>query len=135
MGLSTLATCGDVNRNVMCSPNPYGSGGAWEVYRVVTPAVDGWRRDDRLSRIVDWPTRKVVDSREDDEPLYGPTYLPRKFKIAVAVPPLQRRRRLAHDLGLIAVVEEGQAPASTWPSAADMGMTHGEPATFRTWAG
>lgn len=88
--MDTLAACGDVNRNVMCNPNPYQSDIHAEVY--------GWAQklSDYLSPRTNayheiWlDGEKVIDSQETEEeiePLYGALYLPRKFKIGVAVPP------------------------------------------------
>ena len=109
MGLSTLAACGDVNRNVMCCPNP--------VDPEVHGAVIEWCR--RLVERLAPRTRAYEElwlaaapagaDGADEEPLYGATYLPRKFKIAIAVPPSNDVDVLAHDLGLIAVVEGGHA--------------------------
>ena len=145
--LDTLAACGDVNRNVMCNPNPYQSEVHGEVYE--------WSK--RLSRHLAPRTRAyheiwlgdpqagasaVVPPPQDEEPLYGATYLPRKFKIAVAVPPSNDVDVTAHDIGLIAIVDGDPArpgvPVTPAPRLAGfnvsvgggMGMTHGEPATF-----
>ena len=68
--------------------------------------------------------------RADEEPLYGPTYLPRKFKIAIAVPPSNDVDVLAHDLGLIAVVEGGTLAGFDVAVGGGMGTTHSEPATY-----
>ena len=128
--LDTIAACGDVNRNVMCNPNPYPS----EIHA----EVDDWSR--RLSEHLMpnstayheiWlDQKKVADSRDDREPLYGPTYLPRKFKIAVAVPPSNDVDVFAHDLGLIAIVEQGTLAGFNVAVGGGMGMTHGNPATY-----
>ena len=68
--------------------------------------------------------RKVVGGAPDapeTEPIYGPTYMPRKFKIAIAVPPTNDVDVFAHDLGFIAIEEGGAALATTWWSAAAWG--------------
>ena len=67
---------------------------------------------------------------QDEEPLYGPTYLPRKFKIAIAVPPSNDVDVTAHDVGLIAIVEGGRLAGFNVSVGGGLGMTHGEPATF-----
>ena len=73
---------------------------------------------------------KVVSSEEEIEPLYGKTYLPRKFKIAVAVPPSNDVDLYAHCLSFIAIVEEGQIVGYNVAVGGGMGMTHGQPETF-----
>ena len=67
---------------------------------------------------------------QDEEPMYGPTYLPRKFKIAIAVPPSNDVDVLAHDVGLIAIVDDGRLVGFNVSAGGGLGMTHGEPATF-----
>ncbi|MGG4047476.1 assimilatory sulfite reductase (NADPH) hemoprotein subunit [Paenibacillus favisporus] len=131
--LSTLAACGDVNRNVMCNPNPYESEIHSEVY--------DWAR--KLSAHLDPRSRayyeiwldeeKVVDSHDHDveqEPIYGPVYLPRKFKIGMAIPPSNDVDVFSQDLGLIAVVEDGRLAGFNVSVGGGMGMTHGDPATY-----
>ena len=66
----------------------------------------------------------------NEEPLYGPTYLPRKFKIALAVPPQNDIDVFAHDLGFIAMVENGALVGYNVTVGGGMGMTHKAPATF-----
>ena len=128
--LDTLAACGDVNRNVMCNPNPYQSEVHGEVYE--------WAK--RLSLHLAPRTRAyheiwlgeeaVVPPPQDEEPMYGPTYLPRKFKIAIAVPPSNDVDVTAHDVGLIAIVDGGRLAGFNVSVGGGLGMTHGEPATF-----
>jgi len=130
--LSTLAACGDVNRNVMLNPNPYQSEVHSEVYE--------WAR--KISNHLDPRTRayheiwldgeKVVDSREDEEqePIYGKVYLPRKFKIGIAVPPSNDVDVFSQDLGLIAIVEDGKLQGFNVTVGGGMGMTHGDPLTY-----
>jgi len=130
--LTTLAACGDVNRNVMCNPNPYQSEVHAEVYE--------WAK--KISNHLDPRTRayyeiwlgeeKVVDSREgvEEEPIYGPVYLPRKFKIGVAIPPSNDVDVFSQDLGFIAIHEKGKLLGFNVVVGGGMGMTHGDPATY-----
>ncbi|MED1918670.1 assimilatory sulfite reductase (NADPH) hemoprotein subunit [Bacillus thuringiensis] len=130
--LSTLAACGDVNRNVMCNPNPYESEVHQEVYE--------WAK--KISNHLDPRTRayheiwldeeKVVDSRDgvEQEPIYGPVYLPRKFKIGIAVPPANDVDVFSQDLGFIAIHEEGRLLGFNVAVGGGMGMTHGDPTTY-----
>ncbi|NBD25141.1 assimilatory sulfite reductase (NADPH) hemoprotein subunit [Paenibacillus glycinis] len=130
--LSTLAACGDVNRNVMCNPNPYQS----EVHE----QVNEWAQ--KVSRHLEPHTRayheiwldeeKVADSRdgEEQEPIYGAVYLPRKFKIGIAVPPANEVDVFSQDLGFIAIHEEGRLLGFNVAVGGGMGMTHGDSKTY-----
>jgi len=130
--LTTLAACGDVNRNVMCNPNPYQSEVHGQVYE--------WA--EKISRHLEPRTRayheiwldeeKVADSRdgEEQEPIYGPVYLPRKFKIGIAVPPANEVDVFSQDLGLIAIHENGKLLGFNVAVGGGMGMTHGDPKTY-----
>ncbi|SFT24101.1 assimilatory sulfite reductase (NADPH) hemoprotein subunit [Paenibacillus sp. BC26] len=130
--LSTLAACGDVNRNVMCNPNPYQS----EVHE----QVQEWAQ--KVSSHLDPHTRayhelwlneeKVVDSRDgvEQEPIYGPVYLPRKFKIGIAVPPANEVDVFSQDLGYIAIHENGRLLGFNVAVGGGMGMSHGDPKTY-----
>ncbi|MFF2533387.1 assimilatory sulfite reductase (NADPH) hemoprotein subunit [Brevibacillus sp. NPDC058079] len=130
--LSTLAACGDVNRNVMCNPNPYESEVHQEVYE--------WAK--KISNHLDPRTRayheiwldeeKVVDSRDgvEQEPIYGPVYLPRKFKIGIAVPPANDVDVFSQDLGFITIHEEDRLLGFNVAVGGGMGMTHGDPKTY-----
>lgn len=108
--LSTLAACGDVSRNVLAPPIPAFTRAREVVFadcvRVAdaltprTPAYHAIWMDGVQLDLADPVHRGFVD------PLYGPTYLPRKFKVALAIPPLNDVDVLANDLGFIAIVEE-----------------------------
>lgn len=127
--LDTLAACGDVNRNVMASTDPalgplhaaaYGLASALSTR--LLPQTGAYREI--------WLDGEKVAGGEA-EPVYGPTYLPRKFKAVVAVPPSNEVDVFAHDLGFIAIADAAGALAG-WnvTVGGGMGMTHGEPATF-----
>ncbi|WP_151734588.1 assimilatory sulfite reductase (NADPH) hemoprotein subunit [Paenibacillus tengchongensis] len=130
--MTTLAACGDVNRNVMSGPNPYQS----ELHA----EVNEWAR--RLSDHLAPRTpayheiwldgEKVVDSLKgvEVEPIYGPVYLPRKFKIGLAVPPSNDVDVFSQDLGFIAIVEDGKLAGFNVTAGGGMGMTHGDTNTY-----
>jgi sulfite reductase (NADPH) hemoprotein beta-component len=73
---------------------------------------------------------QVVGGAQEDEPILGRTYLPRKFKIAIAVPPQNDVDAFAHEMGLIAIVEGDRLMGYNVAVGGGMGMTHGEPDTF-----
>jgi sulfite reductase (NADPH) hemoprotein beta-component len=128
--MDTIAACGDVNRNVMCNPNPEES----EVHAAVqdvaqalsdhlTPATGAYHEI--------WLDGEKVESSEDEEePIYGKTYLPRKFKIAVAVPPSNDVDIYAHDLSFIAIEGKKGLEGFNVSVGGGMGMTHGQEETY-----
>ena len=128
--LDTLAACGDVNRNVMCNPNPYQSAVHGEVYEWAKRLSLHLAPRTRAYHEIWLSEQPVVPPPQDEEPLYGAAYLPRKFKIAIAVPPSNDVDVTAHDIGLIAIVEDGRLAGFNVAAGGGLGMTHGEPATF-----
>jgi sulfite reductase (NADPH) hemoprotein beta-component len=128
--LDTIAACGDVNRNVMCNPNPHQSqahAAALDLARAIsdhlTPRTGAYHEI--------WLDGEKVVSSEVEEPIYGPHYLPRKFKTVVAVPPSNDVDVFAQDLGFIAITDaKGQVVGWNVTVGGGMGMTHGEPETY-----
>ncbi|TWT17616.1 assimilatory sulfite reductase (NADPH) hemoprotein subunit [Luteimonas wenzhouensis] len=129
--LDTISACGDVNRNVLAASNPRLSRLHAEVY--------GWAK--RLSEAFLPRTRayyeiwldheKLADSGQEEEPIYGKAYLPRKFKMAVAVPPHNDVDVFANDFGLVAIVDDDGALAGfNVLIGGGMGATHGDPKTY-----
>ena len=134
--MDTIAACGDVNRNVMCNPNPYQSkvhAEALEMARTIsahlTPATRAyheiWLTDENGEK------ENVTPSPEPEaEPIYGKTYLPRKFKTVIAVPPSNDVDVFAHDLGFIAIIEDDKIVGYNVTVGGGMGMSHGKETTF-----
>jgi sulfite reductase (NADPH) hemoprotein beta-component len=130
--LNSIAACGDVNRNVMCGANPEQGAAhvaALELARTIsdhlTPHTPAYREI--------WLDGEKIAGGEDEvvEPIYGKTYLPRKFKIVVAVPPSNDVDIFAHDLGYIAVLDDkGGIAGWNVTVGGGMGMTHGEEDTY-----
>jgi sulfite reductase (ferredoxin) len=127
--LTTMAACGDVARNVMTTPAPRRDA----VHRRL--AADA----DMLSRALVPQSRAYhqifLDEAPDDdlvenEPLYGPTYLPRKFKIALATPADNTVDVLTNDLGLIALFEGDTLIGYNIAVGGGLGMTHNRPDTY-----
>jgi sulfite reductase (NADPH) hemoprotein beta-component len=131
--LTTIAACGDVNRNVICNPNPLQShayAAAMEMARTVSdhllPRTPAYRE-------IWLDGEKIAGGEPEDviEPIYGAHYLPRKFKIAVAVPPSNDVDVFAHDLGFIAILDQkNEVVGYNVTVGGGMGMTHGEPDTY-----
>ena len=129
--LDTIAACGDVNRNVLAGTNPHQSGAhaaAYELAREISahllPRTNAWRE-------IWLDEKKVVGGEVEEEPILGKTYLPRKFKTVVAVPPSNEVDIFAHDLGFIAILDEaGKLKGWNVTVGGGMGMTHGETETY-----
>ncbi|MEF3304431.1 assimilatory sulfite reductase (NADPH) hemoprotein subunit [Paenibacillus sp. GYB003] len=132
--LSTLAACGDVNRNVMCNPNPYQSEAHGEVYEWARQISEHLNPRTRAYFEIWLDGEKVLDSQDSEteqEPIYGPVYLPRKFKIGVAVPPSNDVDVFSQDLGFIAILnDDGKLQGFNVTVGGGMGMTHGDPKTY-----
>jgi sulfite reductase (NADPH) hemoprotein beta-component len=128
--LDSIAACGDVNRNVMAPPNPerspvhqrvYNDARAWSEFALPkTRAYHEIWLDEEL----------VAGGEPESEPIYGPTYLPRKFKTAFAVPPSNDVDIFSQDLGFIAIVEDQQVAGYNVTAGGGMGMNHGNVETF-----
>lgn len=128
-GLDTIAACGDDNRNVIATANPLLSPVHAEVSALARRIGDHLLPRTGAYREIFLDAPPVVGD-PDEEPLYGRTYLPRKFKIALAVPPHNDVDVYAHDLGFIAIVESGRIEGYDVLVGGGMGMTHKVPATF-----
>ena len=132
--LDSIAACGDVNRNVMSAANPYLSkahGAAYDLAKKVSDHLlpkTGAYHEIWLDgeQVIGKPAKVAAET----EPLYGTHYLPRKFKIVIAVPPDNDVDIFAHDVGFIAVVEKGEVVGWNVTVGGGMGMTHGETDTF-----
>ena len=135
--MTTIAACGDVNRNVMCSTLPTKSAFHRDVHQISARISDHllpsttayheiWLKEDN-----DKKTKIAGDAVVDHEPLYGPTYLPRKFKITIAIPPHNDTDVYAHDIGLIAIRgSDGQLDGFNVLAGGGMGVTHNNKKTY-----
>ena len=135
--MTTIAACGDVNRNVMCSVIPNQSqfhadvfASAKKINDHLLPSTTAyheiWIKDEN-----DKKTQVAGDAVQDYEPLYGPTYLPRKFKITIAVPPHNDTDVYAHDIGLIAIKgTDGRLEGFNVLAGGGMGVTHNMKKTY-----
>jgi sulfite reductase (NADPH) hemoprotein beta-component len=128
--LDTIAACGDVNRNVIARVNPWQSRSHAEVYGLADAIGTHLLPKSRAWHEIWIDGEQLPGAEEEDEPIYGRTYMPRKFKIAVALPPNNDVDVFAHDLGFIAIEEGGAIVGYNVVVGGGMGMTHGEPDTF-----
>jgi sulfite reductase (NADPH) hemoprotein beta-component len=127
--LDSIAACGDVNRNVMCNPNPVQSKLHQQAYAVAKELSDHLLPHTRAYAEIWLDEEKLLDT-VTNEPVYGQTYLPRKFKMAVSVPPDNDVDVYTNDLGFIAIEENGQLIGFNLVAGGGMGSTHGEVETF-----
>src|SRR5262245_11824962 len=131
--LTTLGACGDVERNVMACPAPHAHTG---VHRQLqeTAAVLASHLAPRTHAYHEiWLNGQAVGpgaGSGETEPLYGKTYLPRKFKTGLALPDDNCIDIFAQDLGLLAIVENGTIAGYNVLVGGGMGMTHGNANTF-----
>ncbi len=127
--LDSIAACGDVNRNVACTSHPSESPIHQEVHAYA----------DKISRLLLPKTRAFYEIWLDEEklaeydetdPLYQDRYLPRKFKIGIAIPPNNDVDVLTNDLGLIAIIEAGKLIGFNIAVGGGLSTTHGNPETY-----
>ena len=150
---STLAACGDINRNVMAPAAPFSRGAypaarqlADDIADLLAPQaaegsyLDLWVDGDLSYRIKPSAPVKVVKARQSEgkvfsgdgaEPLYGDTYLPRKFKVAVTVPGDNSVDLLTQDIGLVLFCDpQGRPQGANVYVGGGMGRTHNKEETF-----
>ncbi len=128
--LDSIAACGDVNRNVLCSAHPKQSAIHEEIFQYA----------DKISTLVLPKThayyeiwldeRPLADKKQEEDPLFKDVYLPRKFKIAIAIPPNNDVDVFANDIGLIAIVENNKLKGFNIAAGGGLGTTHGSEQTY-----
>lgn len=132
--LSTLAACGDVNRNVLAPPTPAYTRAREAVFADCVRVADALRPQTKAYHAIwiDGVQLDLEDPANKDfvDPLYGRTYLPRKFKVAFVIPPVNDLDVLTNDLGLIAVVEDDRLVGYNLAVGGGMGRSHGNEVTY-----
>ncbi len=128
--LDSIATCGDINRNVLCSAHPKQSNIHAEIFAYA----------DKISTLLMPSTRawyeiwldeeKVLDKKEEEDPLYQDRYMPRKFKIAIAIPPNNDVDVFGNDIGLVAIIENDKLKGFNIAIGGGLSTTHGNPETY-----
>src|ERR1051325_8611736 len=132
--LSTLAACGDVNRNVMAAPTPVQTAVRAEMMKDVCRVADALAPRTRAYHSiwidgVEIPTDNPIN-KDFVDPLYGPQYLPRKFKCAFVMPQVNDMDVFTNDQGFIAIVENGKLAGYNLSVGGGMGRSHGNEATY-----
>ena len=128
--IDTVAACGDVNRNVMVTANPVESRAHASVYEWAMRLSNHLKPKTRAYYEIWLDEEHIAGGEAESEPMYGETYLPRKFKVAVALPPHNDVDVFAHDLGCIAVLEDGELAGFNISVGGGMGATHGDATTY-----
>eukprot|EP00475_Leptophrys_vorax_P015445 TRINITY_DN21785_c0_g2_i1.p1 TRINITY_DN21785_c0_g2~~TRINITY_DN21785_c0_g2_i1.p1 ORF type:complete len:1040 (-),score=290.10 TRINITY_DN21785_c0_g2_i1:72-3110(-) len=129
--MDTIAACGDVCRNVMCNVNPGQSEVHREVYKFACDLSNHLTPNTTAYHEI-WLDKVKVAGFQDFEPLYGETYLPRKFKVAIAVPPDNDADVFTNCLGYIAIVDNdsGKLLGYNVTVGGGLGTTHNNPKTY-----
>jgi sulfite reductase (NADPH) hemoprotein beta-component len=129
--LDTVAACGDVSRNVMCAADPDDSALHAEVVEAARTVSDEYLPRTRAYHEIWYGEEKVASSDEEEqEPFYGATYLPRKFKIGFVVPPSNDIDVYTQDLGFIAIDGPDGLEGYNVCIGGGMGRTENEPLTY-----
>ncbi|MGJ8522070.1 Sulfite reductase NADPH hemoprotein beta-component [Carnimonas sp. R-84981] len=129
--VDTIAACGDVNRNVTSTANPNRSRLHHELYELAAHISDHLLPRTRAYHEIFLGEERVHGGPgEVVEPLYTQHYLPRKFKVGLALPPHNEVDVHINDLAFIAIVEDGEIIGANVAVGGGMGSTHGEPETY-----
>jgi sulfite reductase (NADPH) hemoprotein beta-component len=128
--LHSIATCGDINRNVICAAHPKQSpihkevhDFAYKINELLLPKTKAYYE-------IWLDEEKLADKKDEEDPLYQDRYLPRKFKIALAIPPNNDVDVFGNDLGLIAIIENNRLMGYNIAIGGGLSSTHGNPATY-----
>jgi sulfite reductase (NADPH) hemoprotein beta-component len=128
--LDSIATCGDINRNVICSAHPMQSPIHTQVHAYAKTISELLMPKTRAYYEIWLDQEKILDKKEEDDPLYQDRYLPRKFKIAIAIPPNNDIDVFANDIGLIAIIENGTLKGFNIAVGGGLSTTHGNSSTY-----
>jgi sulfite reductase (ferredoxin) len=131
--LTTLGACGDVERNVMACPAPHYQDAVHEQLHETARLIAAHLAPRTSAYHEIWLNGKPVENGAavaDHEPLYGKLYLPRKFKTGLALPEDNCIDVYGQDLGLLAIVRDGEIMGYNVLVGGGMGMTHGNADTF-----
>lgn len=126
-GIDSIATAGDVNRNVLCTSNPVESELHQEAYEWATKISEHLLPKTR-AYVEIWLDGEKLGG--DEEPILGSNYLPRKFKTTVVIPPHNDVDIHANDLNFVAIAEGGKLVGFNVLVGGGLAMTHGDTSTY-----
>lgn len=128
--LDSISACGDVNRNVICAAHPKFSAIHEEIFSYA-PKISALGLPKTKAYYEIWLDEKpLLEKKEEEDPIYQDRYLPRKFKVAIAIPPNNDVDVFANDLGLIAIIENDKLIGFNIAAGGGLGATHGNAATY-----
>ncbi|KNC67891.1 assimilatory sulfite reductase (NADPH) hemoprotein subunit [Pseudoalteromonas ardens] len=128
VGIDSIATAGDVNRNVLCTTNPVESELHQEAYEWAARISEHLLPKTRAYAEI-WLNGEKQETTEE-EPVLGSTYLPRKFKTTVTIPPNNEVDVHANDLNFVAIAEDGKLVGFNVLVGGGLAMTHGDVNTY-----
>lgn len=128
--LDSIAACGDVNRNVVCSSHPQLSPLFEEIHGYADKISTHLLPKTQAYYEIWVEGEKIYEKAAEIDPLYEDRYLPRKFKIAVAIPPSNDVDVFANDIGLIAIIKDGKFEGFNVAVGGGLATTHGNPNTY-----
>jgi sulfite reductase (NADPH) hemoprotein beta-component len=128
IGIDSIATAGDVNRNVLCTTNPVESELHQEAYEWAKKISEHLLPKTRAYAEI-WLDGEKLETT-DEEPILGSNYLPRKFKTTVVIPPQNDVDVHANDLNFVAIAEEGKLVGFNVLVGGGLAMTHGDTSTY-----
>jgi sulfite reductase (NADPH) hemoprotein beta-component len=130
VALDSIAACGDVNRNVTCTANPVQSPIHEQVHAYAAKISQLLMPKTHAYYEIWLDQEQLADKKEEQDPLYQDRYLPRKFKIGIAIPPNNDVDVLTNDLGLIAIIEGNKLKGFNLAIGGGLGTTHGNAETY-----
>ena len=129
-GIDSIATAGDVNRNVLCTSNPVESALHVEAYAWAKKISEHLLPKTRAYAEIWLDGERVETTEKPVEPILGDNYLPRKFKTTVVIPPQNDVDVHANDLNVVAIAENGKLIGFNVLVGGGLAMTHGDKSTF-----
>ena len=128
VGIDSIATAGDVNRNVLCTSNPVESEVHQQAYEWAKKISEHLLPKTRAYAEI-WLDGEKLETT-DQEPILGSTYLPRKFKTTVVIPPQNDVDVHANDLNFVAIAQDGKLVGFNVLVGGGLAMTHGDKNTY-----
>lgn len=128
--LDSIATCGDINRNVTCTSHPSESPIHAEVFSYADQISAMLMPKTKAYYEIWLDDEHLADKKEEEDPLYQNRYLPRKFKIGIAIPPNNDVDVFTNDIGLIAIIENNVLQGFNIAIGGGLSTTHGNAETY-----